>query len=82
MISSRCGICGDPWDESPREHEAGGKYANGIITRKYSPGQDVKVTVDLTANHKVGTAYRHLQGQAWAEGTEKYFENEKMSRRK
>ena len=55
MRSFRCGICGDPWDESPREHEVGGKYANGIITRKYSPGQEVKVTVDLTANHKVGT---------------------------
>ena len=68
MLSFRCGICGDPWGESPREHEAGGKYANGIITRKYSPGQDVKVTVDLTANHKVGTAYRDRP-----EGAEKYF---------
>ena len=72
MLSFRCGICGDPWDESPREHEAGGKYANGIITRKYSPGQEVKVTVDLTANHKVCTAYT-LQRQAWVEGQEKYF---------
>lgn len=32
----RCGICGDAFDASPREHEApGGVFANGIITRKY-----------------------------------------------
>ena len=28
----KCGICGDPWNETPRAHEApGGLYATGII---------------------------------------------------
>lgn len=52
-IGGRCGICGDAWDANPRQHEApGGKFANGIITRTYRPGQDIEVKVDVTANHK------------------------------
>lgn len=32
----KCGICGDPWHDYPRQHEApGGLYANGIITKTY-----------------------------------------------
>jgi len=50
-IGGKCGICGDPWD-GEREHEApGGKYANGIITRTYEPGQEIMVTSEITANH-------------------------------
>lgn len=49
----KCGICGDPWLDSPKAHEApGGMYANGIITRTYNAGQDVQVDVQITANHK------------------------------
>ena len=49
----RCGICGDPADAWPRHHEApGGRFANGIITRQYRPGQDIVVKIDVTANHK------------------------------
>eukprot|EP00090_Calanus_glacialis_P015438 TRINITY_DN24376_c0_g1_i1.p1 TRINITY_DN24376_c0_g1~~TRINITY_DN24376_c0_g1_i1.p1 ORF type:complete len:350 (-),score=50.99 TRINITY_DN24376_c0_g1_i1:118-1071(-) len=51
-IRGKCGICGDPWDASPREHEApGGKFANGIITRNYTPGQVITVRSHITANH-------------------------------
>ncbi|XP_060528858.1 uncharacterized protein LOC132703549 [Cylas formicarius] len=46
-----CGLCGDAYHEKPRPHEAGGRYANGIITRHYSVGQTVDVEVELTANH-------------------------------
>ena len=50
----RCGICGDPWDARVREHEApGGKFATGVITRNYSPGQQITVTSHITANHVV-----------------------------
>ena len=32
----RCGICGDPWNQNPRAHEApGGIYATGIISKTY-----------------------------------------------
>ena len=32
----KCGICGDPWHENPRAHEApGGLYATGIIGAYY-----------------------------------------------
>ncbi|CAL1532026.1 unnamed protein product [Lymnaea stagnalis] len=49
--NGKCGVCGDP-HHSKREHEAGGKYANGIITREYKQGDVIDVTVHITANHK------------------------------
>ena len=49
----RCGQCGDAWDlAQPRPGEAGGKFGRGVIVRSYRPGQTVKVTVDVTANHR------------------------------
>ena len=51
MNGGKCGVCGDPW-HGPRDNENGGKYANGIIVRKYETGQVISVVVDLTANHK------------------------------
>ncbi|XP_014780426.1 uncharacterized protein LOC106876405 [Octopus bimaculoides] len=46
----KCGVCGDPW-HGVRHHETGGKYANGIISRSYTEGDNIKVAVHLTANH-------------------------------
>lgn len=46
----RCGVCGDPW-EGPRDHEAGGKYARGVVARQYQVGAFINVTVQLTSNH-------------------------------
>lgn len=54
LNGGRCGICGDPYQQNPRENEAGGKYATGIISRcyRYFPtGQIIAVQVDLTVNH-------------------------------
>ncbi|XP_012054317.1 PREDICTED: uncharacterized protein LOC105617366 [Atta cephalotes] len=48
----KCGICGDPWDSpTPRVHETGGKYGNGVIVRRYRTGSVIPVRVELTANH-------------------------------
>jgi len=47
----KCGICGDPW-EGPKPHEVPGMYANGIIVETFESGQEVQVTVQITANHK------------------------------
>ncbi|XP_060078313.1 uncharacterized protein LOC132557801 [Ylistrum balloti] len=46
----KCGICGDPYNGA-RRNEAGGKYATGLITRKYLEGQTVELDVEVTANH-------------------------------
>merc|ERR1739838_1025738 len=46
----KIGMCGDPV-QGPFLHEAGGKFANGIITKTYSKGQKIDVTVEFTANH-------------------------------
>ena len=49
----RCGICGDPWNAFPRQHEApNGIYATGIITKTYKQGSFIPVIVDITANHQ------------------------------
>ncbi|XP_067653661.1 uncharacterized protein [Haliotis asinina] len=48
--SGKCGVCGDAY-HGKNEHEAGGKYANGIITRSFHEGDIIPVTVHLTANH-------------------------------
>lgn len=48
----KCGICGDPWFDDPREHEApGGKYATGEIVATYTKGQMFKASIQVTANH-------------------------------
>ena len=44
-------MCGDPWD-GVRENEAGGRYANGIISAEYQEGQVIEIVVDVTANHR------------------------------
>ncbi|XP_076824944.1 uncharacterized protein LOC143470595 isoform X2 [Clavelina lepadiformis] len=48
----KCGVCGDPFQAEMKPHEAGGKYALGIITRKYEAGDVIDVTVEITAQHK------------------------------
>merc|ERR1712112_24669 len=46
-MGGKCGVCGDPWDANPREHEApGGIYANGNIVAEYKQGQDVDVAIE------------------------------------
>ncbi|XP_041363554.1 uncharacterized protein LOC121379135 [Gigantopelta aegis] len=56
----KCGVCGDPW-QGPHENEPGGKYANGIIVKKYKPGQIMEAGVQLTANHKGYFEFRLCQ---------------------
>ncbi|KAL4232934.1 hypothetical protein ACF0H5_007622 [Mactra antiquata] len=46
----RCGVCGDSYN-GPRENEAGGRYATGTISRHYSEGQIISVSVEVTTNH-------------------------------
>lgn len=49
----KCGVCGDNYqDKVPRDHEAGGYFANGIITRRYVTGQVIDIEAHLTTNHK------------------------------
>lgn len=53
MNKGKCGICGDPFDEAVKPHEApGGVFATGIITRTYTEGQIIPVKIDITALHK------------------------------
>jgi len=48
----KCGVCGDRYDTpEPRDHEAGGRYGNGIIGRRYTMGQTIDVEIDISANH-------------------------------
>merc|ERR1711872_656376 len=48
----KCGVCGDNFaDPEPRPHEAGGRYGNGIIGRRYTMGQTIDIEIDISANH-------------------------------
>ena len=48
----KCGVCGDPWNSpEPRDHELGGRYASGVIVRRYRRGDVVHVVIELTAAH-------------------------------
>ena len=53
MNSGRCGVCGDPYDEMIKPHEApGGIFATGTIVRNYIQGQIIPVTIQITATHR------------------------------
>lgn len=48
----KCGACGDAYFEA-KDHEAGGKYAQGVIAESYPVGTKyIRVTVKLTTHHK------------------------------
>ena len=46
-----CGVCGDPYDGA-RDHEMGGRYAAGVVSRHYGTGEVIDVTIEVTANHR------------------------------
>merc|ERR1711892_1354397 len=48
----KCGVCGDNFAEpAPRDHEAGGRYGNGLIGKRYTMGQTIDIEIDISANH-------------------------------
>lgn len=62
--NGKCGVCGDPWNGS-RPNEPPGKFANGIIVRKYSPGEIITVVIELTANHKGWMEFKLCPNDDW-----------------
>lgn len=48
----KCGECGDAWDlPMPRPNEYGGRWGQGVVVRKYNPGSEITLRVELTASH-------------------------------
>lgn len=50
MNGGKCGVCGDPFNGA-RDNEYGGKYGLGVIVRKYNPGSEILLRIELTASH-------------------------------
>jgi hypothetical protein len=48
----RCAICGDEFSAAVKPHQTGGPFATGTLAASYMPGQQVDITLDLTANHR------------------------------
>ncbi|XP_003745330.1 uncharacterized protein LOC100904863 [Galendromus occidentalis] len=49
LNGGNCGMCGDAFDlPVPRPHEIGGVYGQGLITRRYEPGQYIDVELNFT----------------------------------
>jgi len=53
-----CGVCGDPWTQSVRQNEAGGKYATGIIGATYREGDIITVVLTITVSHGGWSEFR------------------------
>ncbi|KAL4221007.1 hypothetical protein ACF0H5_019270 [Mactra antiquata] len=54
-FDGKCGICGDPYDANPGDHEVGGKYVNVVrpLSRCYDTDDSViDITVRITSHHK------------------------------
>lgn len=50
--NGQCGVCGDAFDApKPHDNEYGGKYGLGVIVRKYNPGAEFLIRIELTASH-------------------------------
>lgn len=47
---ARYGVCGDPWN-ARKDHEAGGKFARGVITRTYESGSVIPIKLSFSTNH-------------------------------
>lgn len=47
----KCGVCGDAYNDNSPQYVYPGTYARGVITKTYNRGQDIKVLIQLTANH-------------------------------
>lgn len=47
----QCGVCGDPVD-MPKDHELGGKYGSGMITRYYPAGVKGEITSDILTSEQ------------------------------
>ncbi|KAL5274260.1 hypothetical protein ACFFRR_000799 [Megaselia abdita] len=48
----KCGLCGDNYaNPTPRAHELGGTYGQGVIVKTYTPGSLIETNVKLSANH-------------------------------
>jgi len=49
----KCGLCGDSFDiPTPRYHELGGMFGQGVIVSTYKQGSTISVTAKITANHR------------------------------
>lgn len=74
----KCGICGDNYgDPTPRAHENGGKYGQGVIVEKYIAGQTAEISVKLTTNHKGKFIFQLCNLDEQPE-SEKCFDNEPL----
>lgn len=50
--TGKCGICGDSYSEpTPRRHELGGRFGQGVIVKTYSSQQIIDIATKITANH-------------------------------
>ena len=50
-----CGVCGDPWDSHPRDHEFGGKFYLGAISAVFETGRVATFAIDIPAANEAGS---------------------------
>ncbi|XP_066920226.1 uncharacterized protein [Clytia hemisphaerica] len=50
-LGGKCGVCGDTADQTNQPHADGGRFAKGIIVKKYRAGQVIDVDINLSTAH-------------------------------
>ncbi|XP_055852301.1 uncharacterized protein LOC129916409 [Episyrphus balteatus] len=74
----KCGLCGDSYGEpTPRPHENGGTFGEGVIVELYKAGQIAEISVKITTNHK-GKFIFHLCNIDSQPESEECFDNEPL----
>ncbi len=58
-------------DQNPRDHEPGGEYATGIIGKTYFEGEEINITIDITANHYGYFEFRLCKNDEYMKKVEK-----------
>ncbi|WAQ98045.1 hypothetical protein MAR_022418 [Mya arenaria] len=46
--NGRCGVCGDPWDSIPRDHEQGGKFYSDVTSAIFEAGKPATFSLDIS----------------------------------
>ena len=50
--NGKCGVCGDAYHHKDPLYVYPGKYADGFITKTYTEGQEIEVSVQITSNQQ------------------------------
>lgn len=74
-----CAVCGDgAKDKEPRDHELGGLYAGGGITKTYLKNTVIDIEIECTANHKGRMDFKLCPVKGRSEATQECLDHHRI----